>query len=50
MVPTESPVIVVLGNNEFVTTPIPETNVHPPVPTAGKFPFIVAVGDETHKV
>lgn len=48
--PKPSPVIVVVGKSEFVITPVPETNVHAPVPTAGKFPFIVVVGEEIQSV
>ena len=48
--PKPKPVTVVVGKSEFVITPVPETNVHAPVPTPGKFPFIVVVGEETHRV
>ena len=43
-------VTVVFGNNEFVITPLPEINDHEPTPTAGKFPFIVADGEEIQSV
>lgn len=43
-------VMVVFGNNEFVMTPAPETNVQAPAPTAGKFPFMVVLGDEIQSV
>ena len=48
--PKPNPVIVVVGNNEFVITPVPDTNVQPPVPTAGKFPFMVVDGEEMQSV
>ncbi len=44
--PTVKPVIVVVGESEFVITPLPETNVHTPEPTPGKLAAIVAVGVE----
>ena len=43
-VPKPKPVIEVVGDNELVITPEPETKVHAPVPTAGEFAVIVAVG------
>ena len=48
--PTPNPVTEVLGRSEFVITPEPETKVHAPVPTTGKFPFIVVEGDEIQSV
>lgn len=50
LVPNPSPVIEVVGESEFVITPVPETNVHAPVPTIAVLAFIVAVGEEMHKV
>ena len=50
LVPKPKPVIVVVGKRELVMTPVPETNVHAPVPTAGKFPFIVVLGEEIQSV
>ena len=40
--PTPNPVIVVLFKVGVVIVPLPETNVHKPVPIAGLFPAIVA--------
>ncbi len=48
--PTANPVIVVVGNNELVITPLPETNVQTPVPTAGKFAAIMVLGLEIQMV
>ena len=48
--PKPNPVTEVVGKSEFVITPVPETNVQVPVPTAGKFPFIVVVGEEIQSV
>ena len=39
-----------VGKSEFVITPVPEINVQAPVPTEGKFPLIVVVGDEIQSV
>ncbi len=50
LLPTAKPVIVVLGNTEFVITPLPETNVQAPDPTAGKLAAMLAVGLEIHNV
>ena len=44
--PTAKPVMVVVGSNELVITPVPETNVHTPVPTAGKLAAIIVLGLE----
>lgn len=43
LVPKPNPVIVVLGNVGFVIIPVPETNVHKPVPTVGVFAVIIVV-------
>jgi hypothetical protein len=45
-VPNAKPVIVVVGNNEFVITPVPETKVQAPTPTEGKLAFITVDGEE----
>lgn len=50
LVPIPKPVTDVVGKREFVSTPVPETRVHAPVPTAGKFPFMVVVGEEAQSV
>ncbi len=42
--PTIRPVIVVVGDNEFVMVPKPETNDQAPVPITGMLAAIVAVG------
>ena len=49
-VPKLKPVIEVVGDNEFVIVPDPETNVHTPVPTAGLFPFMNVAGEEIQSV
>ncbi len=49
-VPTASPVIDVVGDNEFVIIPVPETNDHVPMPTVAVFANIVVVGDEIQMV
>ena len=41
LVPTVKPVIVVVGDNEFVITPLPETNDHVPTPLVAVFAFMV---------
>jgi hypothetical protein len=41
---------VVVGKRELVMIPVPETKVQVPLPTAGKFPFIVVVGEEAQSV
>lgn len=48
--PIPNPVTDVVGKRELVITPVPETNVHAPVPSTGKFPFIVVDGEETQRV
>lgn len=50
VVPTVSPVIVEVGEREFVIVPGPETFIHLPVPTTGLFPASVAVPAETQMV
>ena len=48
--PKPNPVTDVVGKRELVNTALPETKVHAPVPTAGKFPFIVVDGEEIQSV
>ncbi len=43
-VPKPNAVIPVVGDNEFVMVPAPETKVQAPVPMVGTFAVIVAVG------
>jgi hypothetical protein len=47
--PVPRPVTVVFGRRGFVIVPLPEINVHEPVPTAAVLPAIVAP-EETHTV
>jgi hypothetical protein len=49
-VPAASPVIVLVGKSELVIVPVPEIKFQAPVPTAGKFPFMVVVGEEMQRV
>jgi hypothetical protein len=49
-VPKPNPVMVVFGKVGFVIIPLPEINVHKPVPTIGVFAAIVVVGEEIHSV
>ena len=49
-VPKPNPVIVVLGSVGLVIVPLPETNVHKPVPTVGVLAVIAVVGDEIQMV
>ena len=44
--PNGKPLIEVVGDNEFVIVPPPETNDHVPVPTVAVFADIVAFGEE----
>ncbi len=48
--PKPKPVIDVVGDNELVITPVPETKVQTPVPTVAEFAFIVVVGEEIQSV
>ena len=48
--PIANPVIEVVGNNEFVIIPDPETKVQTPVPTVGKLADIFADGLEIQSV
>ena len=43
-VPKPIPVTDVVGDNEFVIVPLPETNDQLPVPIIGVFAFIVTFG------
>ncbi len=49
-VPTASPVIDVVGDNELVITPVPDTNDQVPMPTVAVLAFIVVVGEEIQSV
>ena len=49
-VPKANPVIVVLGKVGFVIVPLPEINVHKPVPTVGVLAVIAVDGEEIHNV
>ena len=43
-VPKPNPFILVVGDNEFVIVPIPEINVHTPVPVVAVLPAISVFG------
>ena len=43
-VPIASPVMDVVGDNEFVITPVPETKVQAPVPTVAVFAVMNVFG------
>lgn len=43
-VPKPSPVIVEVGDSEFVIVPLPEIKFQTPLPTVGLFAAIVVVG------
>ena len=49
-VPNPAPVTEVVGESEFVIVPLPEINVHTPIPTVGVFAAIVVVLDEIQSV
>ncbi len=49
-VPKAKPVIEVVGDNEFVMVPNPETIVQTPVPTVGVFAVMNVLGLEVHSV
>ncbi len=49
-VPIANPVIEVVGDSEFVTTPVPETKVQTPIPTVAVFAVIIVVGEEIQSV
>ena len=48
--PKPNPVMDVVGDNEFVIVPIPETNVHAPVPITAALAFMLVVGEEIQSV
>ena len=50
LVPKPKPVILVVGDNELVIVPEPDTNVHAPVPTIAALAVITVVGEETQSV
>mgnify|MGYP001576230106 CR=1 FL=1 len=50
LIPNPKPVMLVVGESELVIVPLPETKVQTPVPTAGKFAFIFAIGEEIQSV
>ena len=49
-VPKPKPVMEVVGESEFVMTPVPETSVHTPVPIVAVFAFINVAGEEIQSV
>ena len=49
-VPNPKPVIEVVDESELVIVPLPEINVHAPVPIVAVFAAIIADGDEIHNV
>ena len=49
-VPIANPVIEVVGESEFVITPLPETKVQTPIPTAAVLAVITVVGEEIQSV
>lgn len=42
--------IEVVGESEFVMVPLPEINVHAPVPTTAALAFMIVVGEEIQRV
>ncbi len=48
--PNANPVIDVVGDNEFVMVPEPETKVQTPTPTVAVFAVITVVGEEIQSV
>ncbi len=48
--PNPNPVIEVVGDNELVMVPIPETKVHAPAPTVALFAAIKVFGLEIQSV
>ena len=48
--PNPKPVIDVVGDNELVIVPAPETRVHAPIPTVAVLAVITVVGDEIQSV
>ena len=49
-VPAPKLVIAVVGESEFVIVPLPETNVHTPVPTTAVLAAITVFGLVVHKL
>ena len=49
-VPTAKPVMLVVGESEFVITPLPETKVQTPVPTVAVLAVMTVVGEEIQSV
>ena len=49
-VPNPKPVIDVVGDNELLIVPLPETKVHKPVPTVGVFALMIVLGEEIQMV
>jgi hypothetical protein len=49
-VPNPKLVIEVVGDNEFVIVPLPEINVHTPVPTVAVFAAMIVFGLLIHNV
>ena len=45
-VPKANPVTEVVGESELVIVPLPEINVHCPVPDVAIFPAMVTEGEE----
>lgn len=45
-VPNPKPVTPVFGKDGFIIVPLPETNVHIPVPTVAEFALMMVFGEE----
>ena len=50
LTPIANPVIEVVGESEFVITPVPETNDQVPTPTVAVLAVITVVGEEIQSV
>lgn len=50
LVPTASPVMEVVGDNEFVIVPLPEIKLQLPIPEIAVLAFIVVIGVEIQMV
>ena len=48
--PSPNPVTPVVGDNELLMVPIPETKVHTPVPTVAVLAVIKVLGTVTHNI
>ena len=48
--PKPNPVIEVVGEREFVITPVPETKVQTPIPTVAVLAVMFVVGEEIQSV